>query len=143
GKASRWVRMAQPYAGSNHGLHFPLHKGTEVILTHIDGDPDRPIIAGAVPNAETQAIVRDENQTTAGFRTAGGNEMYMEDSAGSQKIVLTPGGCGAYLRLGSTSPGNNGGGGSGEAVASPSSGGDTPAATPPPAATPTESNVEA
>ncbi|HQQ11509.1 MAG TPA: type VI secretion system tip protein TssI/VgrG, partial [Synergistales bacterium] len=26
GKASAWVRMAQPYAGNNHGMHFPLHK---------------------------------------------------------------------------------------------------------------------
>src|SRR5262249_23709591 len=50
GKASRWIRMAQPYAGAGYGQHHPLHKGTEVLITHIDGDPDRPIITGAVPN---------------------------------------------------------------------------------------------
>ncbi|MGM0642556.1 MAG: type VI secretion system Vgr family protein, partial [Thermodesulfobacteriota bacterium] len=53
GKASAWFRMMQPYAGQNQGMHFPLHKGTEVMLTFLDGDPDRPIIAGAVPNPET------------------------------------------------------------------------------------------
>ena len=45
GKATRWVRMAQPYGGGQHGMHFPLLKGTEVLWTCIDGDPDRPIIA--------------------------------------------------------------------------------------------------
>ena len=49
GKASSWIRMAQPYGGSGHGMHFPLHKGTEVLLTFVSGDPDRPIIAAAVP----------------------------------------------------------------------------------------------
>ena len=56
-KHSSWLRMAQPYAGENHGMHFPLHKGTEVLLTFIDGDPDRPIVQGAVPNAETSSPV--------------------------------------------------------------------------------------
>ncbi len=32
GKASTWVRMMQPHAGSPEGMHFPLRKGTEVIL---------------------------------------------------------------------------------------------------------------
>ncbi len=38
GKASAFVRMMQPYTGADHGMHFPLHKGTEVLLTFIDGD---------------------------------------------------------------------------------------------------------
>ena len=32
-KASARVRMATPYAGSNHGMHFPLHKNAEVLLS--------------------------------------------------------------------------------------------------------------
>ncbi len=63
GKASAWFRMVQPYAGRNKGMHFPLHKGTEVLLTFIDGNPDRPVIAGAVPNPETASPV------TAGLQT--------------------------------------------------------------------------
>ena len=31
GRASRWIRMAQPYAGANDGMHFPRHNGTEVL----------------------------------------------------------------------------------------------------------------
>ena len=62
GKASRWVRMAQPYAGANYGMHFPLHKGAEVLLTFVDGDPDRPIISGSVPNPDTMSPVTGGNQ---------------------------------------------------------------------------------
>ena len=65
GKASTFLRMMQPYAGSNHGMHFPLHKGTEVLLTFIDGDPDRPVIAGAVPNPDHPSLLKDENQSMA------------------------------------------------------------------------------
>lgn len=91
GKASRYVRMAQPYAGSDHGMHFPLHKGTEVLLTHIDGDPDRPVISGAVPNAETASIIHQGNHTKSGFKTSGGNEVAIEDSDGHQRIHLRAG----------------------------------------------------
>lgn len=69
GKASAWIRMMQPYAGPNQGMHFPLHKGTEVLLTFIDGDPDRPIIAGAVPNPETKSPVTSTNPTKSSIRT--------------------------------------------------------------------------
>lgn len=57
GRASRRIRMAQPTAGAGYGMHFPLRIGTEVIVTHVDGDPDRPVIAGAVPNPRTQSPV--------------------------------------------------------------------------------------
>ena len=63
GKASAFFRMMQPSAGQNQGMHFPLHKGTEVLLTFIDGNPDRPVIAGAMPNPETSSPVKDGNQT--------------------------------------------------------------------------------
>ena len=50
-KASAWIRMAHPFVGQNSGIYFPLTDGTEVLLTFINGDPDQPVISGAVPNA--------------------------------------------------------------------------------------------
>jgi type VI secretion system secreted protein VgrG len=44
------VRMAQNHVGEGYGTHFPLKPGAEVVVGFIDGDPDRPIIVGAVPN---------------------------------------------------------------------------------------------
>ncbi len=100
GKASAWVRMAQPYAGSNHGMHFPLHKGTEVLLTFIDGDPDRPIIAAAVPNPETPSPVNTNNQTMSIIQTGGQNKIAMEDKEGSERILMHSPKQGSYLRIG-------------------------------------------
>jgi len=91
GKASTWLRMSQPYAGSDHGMHFPLHKGTEVLLTFIDGNPDRPLIAGAVPNPDIPSIVSEGNATGAGFRTASGNQISMQDNEGHERIVIGSG----------------------------------------------------
>lgn len=88
GKASRFVRMAQPYAGDDMGMHFPLHKDTEVIVTHINGDPDRPLIAAAVPNPKTSSKVKGENQSQSMIRSGGGNSIQMEDTKGSEGFNL-------------------------------------------------------
>ena len=55
--------MAQPHAGEDYGHHFPLKPGVEVTVTFADGDPDRPIISGSVPNPVTGSPVtsRDIN----------------------------------------------------------------------------------
>jgi len=59
-KASAWIRMATPYVGQDQGMYFPMGSGTEVLLTFINGDPDRPIISAALPNAEKPALSNSE-----------------------------------------------------------------------------------
>ncbi|MEZ4339121.1 MAG: type VI secretion system tip protein TssI/VgrG [Sandaracinaceae bacterium] len=81
GKASRWIRMAQSSAGADYGMHLPLHIGTEVLLTHLDGDPDRPVIIGAVPNVDTMSPVVDANATQSRIRTSTGILFELEDDA--------------------------------------------------------------
>ncbi|MCP3889964.1 MAG: hypothetical protein GY702_13995, partial [Desulfobulbaceae bacterium] len=83
GKASAFFRMMQPSAGQNQGMHFPLHKGTEVLLTFIDGNPDRPVIAGAMPNPETSSPVTDGNQTKSIIRTG---RSPVDQSAGAASV---------------------------------------------------------
>src|SRR5262249_13130680 len=79
GQASQGIRMAQGYAGPNYGIHFPLHKGTEVLLTFIDGAVDRPIISAAVPNAATPSPVKAENHWDGLINTAGHHYLLMSD----------------------------------------------------------------
>jgi len=100
GKASAWVRMMQPYGGTDHGMHFPLHKGTEVLLMFIDGDPDRPIIAGAAPNPENPSLLSSDNQTMGQITTAGGNKIHFEDREGSQRILMHTPTAGSFVRIG-------------------------------------------
>ncbi|NOZ51725.1 MAG: type VI secretion system tip protein VgrG [Gammaproteobacteria bacterium] len=79
GQASRYIRMATPYGGTEEGMHFPLRKGTEVIWTCIDGDPDRPIIIGTVPNASQKSVVNAKNSTSNVIRTPSGIQMEFND----------------------------------------------------------------
>ncbi|MEZ6187607.1 MAG: type VI secretion system tip protein TssI/VgrG [Planctomycetota bacterium] len=76
---SRYVRMLQPYAGRKSGMHFPLLKGTDVMVVHLDGDPDRPVIAGAVPNTDTLSPVTAGNHTSNRIETTSGNLLEFSD----------------------------------------------------------------
>ncbi|WP_437916064.1 type VI secretion system tip protein TssI/VgrG [Sorangium sp. So ce302] len=100
GKASRLIRMAQPHTGAGYGFHFPLRSGVEVILTFIDGDPDRPIIAGAVPNPQTPSTVDAKNARRNVIRTGGNNEINIDDNEGEERIKLSTPYGGATLQLG-------------------------------------------
>jgi type VI secretion system secreted protein VgrG len=101
GHASAWVRMAQPYAGAGFGMHLPLHKGCEVLITFEGGDPDRPVIASAVPNPETASPVTDQNQTQARITSSGGNLIHFEDQESSQRILLSSPTQQSFVRIGS------------------------------------------
>ncbi|MDL2408874.1 type VI secretion system tip protein TssI/VgrG [Rhizobium calliandrae] len=66
GKASHLVRKAEAYGGGDQcGSHSTLLVGTEVLLAFINGDPDRPIILGALSNAEKTNPVVDTNANAA------------------------------------------------------------------------------
>lgn len=56
-KSSHPVRMAQPFAGQGNAMHFPLLPGTEVLVAFANGDPDRPIIIGALPNVTSPSAI--------------------------------------------------------------------------------------
>jgi type VI secretion system secreted protein VgrG len=59
GPRSRWTRWIQPHVGTNYGIHFPLKPGMEVLMTFVDGDPDRPLIVGGVYRPDTPSPVRE------------------------------------------------------------------------------------
>jgi type VI secretion system secreted protein VgrG len=80
GRASRWVRMAQPASGADYGVHFPLHAGTEVLLVHVDGDPDRPVIIASVPNHQTRSPVTSENASQSEMKTRRGIRVTFDDA---------------------------------------------------------------
>lgn len=89
GRASKPVRMAQSHSGDGYGMHFPLRPGVEVMLTCVDGDPDRPIVAGTVPNPSTPSPVGEANHRRNVIRTGAGNEVNISDDEGEERIKLT------------------------------------------------------
>lgn len=78
-KASRPVRMIQAHAGPNYGVHFPLKPGIEVLLIFVDGDPDRPLIVGSVPNPITPSPVVDVNSVMNRIKTVSGVILEIKD----------------------------------------------------------------
>lgn len=98
GQASRYMRKAEPYGGANTGMHFPLLKGTEVILACVNGDPDRPIIVGAMQNEQYPSVVNARSNTKNRMRTTSGTLFEIDDgpaaggggSGASSGAVLAP-----------------------------------------------------
>jgi type VI secretion system secreted protein VgrG len=97
GKCSCRVRVSQEWAGQGWGAITIPRVGQEVIVSFLEGDPDRPIITGRVYNAnETVPYPLPDNQTRSTFKTrsskGGGtdnyNELRFEDKKGSEQIFL-------------------------------------------------------
>ncbi|MCI0694179.1 type VI secretion system tip protein VgrG [candidate division KSB1 bacterium] len=88
GSASRAIRMAQPYSGSNYGIHFPNRANTEMVWACIDGNVDRPLGLSTVPNPSNKAPSVAGNKAQCVIRTAGQNELRFDDTIGSEDIYL-------------------------------------------------------
>jgi type VI secretion system secreted protein VgrG len=97
GNSSCWVRVAQSWAGKNWGAQFVPRTGQEVIVSFLEGDPDRPIVIGSVFNAEHMPPYElPTNGTRSGVKTNtspsksadGFNELRFEDSEGHEEIYL-------------------------------------------------------
>ncbi|GFK93453.1 Actin cross-linking toxin VgrG1 [Fundidesulfovibrio magnetotacticus] len=108
GQASCWLRLAEPYAGPRYGLHFPLLKGTEVLLSFIDGDPDRPVITSAVHNGQNLNHVRSNTNAINAIKSAANNQIVMGDLQGQEFIGLYSPFHETSIALGSTKPGGGG-----------------------------------
>lgn len=83
GQSSCWVKFMTPYGGNvnNIGMHFPLLKDTQVMIGFIDGDVDKPFIAGTLQDAGG-SIIKAELSNVNMIRTPGGNYIAMGDGTG-------------------------------------------------------------
>lgn len=94
-KSTCWVRVAQSWAGKGWGSLFLPRIGHEVVVSFVDGDPDRPLITGSVYNAENKPPVTlpsMQTQSTIKSRSskegAAGNEMRMEDKKDAEEFYF-------------------------------------------------------
>jgi hypothetical protein len=83
-------------------MQFPMAKGTEVLLTFVDGDPDRPLIAGAINTAAAPGPVTAGNQTESVIQTGGANKIRMEDKFGSERVMIESPASNSWIRVGAT-----------------------------------------
>ena len=94
-KSSCWVRVAQGWAGNLWGSIFIPRIGQEVVVSFLEGNPDRPLITGCVYNAQQQVpYTLPDNQTRTTLKSSsskggsGFNEICLEDKAGSEEIFI-------------------------------------------------------
>jgi type VI secretion system secreted protein VgrG len=95
--SSCWIRTSQPWAGGNWGAMWIPRIGQEVLVSFLEGDPDRPVITGRVYNADQMPpYTLPDYQTRSTFMSrsskGGGasnyNELRFEDLKGKEQIFM-------------------------------------------------------
>jgi type VI secretion system secreted protein VgrG len=91
--SSGWVRVASPVAGADHAMLFLPHIGDEVLVSFIQGDPDRPVITGSLLNGDAMppyTLSAGRNISTIQSVATDGlmNEIKFDDTAGAQNFSL-------------------------------------------------------
>ena len=93
--SSCWIRVAHGWAGINWGFITLPRISQEVIVSFLEGDPDRPLITGSVYNAnQMPPYTLPDNQTQSTWKSnsskggGGFNEIRFEDKKGSEQIFV-------------------------------------------------------
>jgi type VI secretion system secreted protein VgrG len=92
-KSSCWVRVGQPWGGPAWGDVWLPRIGQEVIVRFLEGDPDRPLVAGAVyngtntvPYALPDEKTKSTRKSASSLGSNGFNEVRIEDSTGEEEV---------------------------------------------------------
>jgi type VI secretion system secreted protein VgrG len=93
--SSCWIRVAQMWAGKGFGAMFIPRMGSEVVVSFLDGNPDKPLIIGSVYNA-TQTIpykmpgekTKSTILTWSSKDGKAGNEIRFEDKTDKEELYL-------------------------------------------------------
>ena len=93
-KSTCWIRVSQSMAGTMWGATFLPRIGHEVIVSFLNGDPDRPLVTGCVynglhlppyplPEHKTRTTLRTQTHKGTGY-----NELSFEDEANKEEIYF-------------------------------------------------------
>ena len=93
--SSCWIRVAHGWAGKSWGQMFLPRIGQEVVVSFLEGDPDRPLITGSVYNAEQTvpyALPAEQTKSTIKSNVSKGgggfNEIRFEDKKDSEEVFV-------------------------------------------------------
>ncbi|OPG74064.1 type IV secretion protein Rhs [Pseudomonas ogarae] len=93
--SSCWLRVASGWAHDHYGAVMIPRVGMEVLVGFIDGDVDKPLVVGCLPNGanpvpldlpadKTRSVLRSQSSPGGG----GYNELRIEDRKGAEEIYL-------------------------------------------------------
>jgi len=93
--SSCWIRVAQGWAGKRWGSLLLPRIGQEVVVSFLEGDPDRPLVTGCIYNAETmppcalpEQATRSTLRSSSSPGSGGYNELRFEDRKGAEQVFI-------------------------------------------------------
>jgi type VI secretion system secreted protein VgrG len=111
-KSTSWVRVSHAWAGAGFGNVFLPRVGQEVLVSFLEGDPDRPVVTGRVYNGEqvvpydlplnkTRSVLKSNSSparspspdvttglVSVAYANAGSNELRLEDAVGHEEVFV-------------------------------------------------------
>ncbi|MDR2794971.1 MAG: type VI secretion system tip protein VgrG [Holosporaceae bacterium] len=93
-ESSCWIRVAQLIAGSSWGAIFVPRVGQEVVVSFLEGDPDRPLVVGCVYNDQFLPPYPDGEAMKTCVKTVtfkadeGFNEFRINDEKDKEEIYV-------------------------------------------------------
>ncbi|HEX6096519.1 MAG TPA: phage baseplate assembly protein V [Thermoanaerobaculia bacterium] len=103
-KYDTWARIATLMAGNNRGTWFIPDTGDEVLVAFEGGDPRRPFVLGALWNGQDKPpesmdgggknfkkVIRSRNGVKVTLDDKDGQEQFIAETPGGQKLVLKDG----------------------------------------------------
>jgi type VI secretion system secreted protein VgrG len=97
--SSCWLRVASGWAHDGYGSVLTPRVGMEVLVGFVDGDADKPLVMGCLPNGsnsvalnlpadKTRSVLRSQSSPADPDGAQGYNELRIEDRRGSEEIYL-------------------------------------------------------
>jgi phage protein D/phage baseplate assembly protein gpV len=92
---STWARLISPMAGPGRGLQLVPEVDDEVVVVFEQGDPNRPMIVGALWNGKDKSPLGGDAISGSGavqkrlLQTRVGHKILLDDSDSSKAIVIT------------------------------------------------------
>ncbi len=96
-QSSCWIRVSQSLAGPQFGTQFLPRVGMEVVVSHLDDDPNRPLVTGVVYNGTNKppfdlpskaAQSGLQTRSTKDGSTSLANQLIFDDTKGAELVTL-------------------------------------------------------
>ena len=95
-KSTCWIRVSEGWAGANWGILFTPRIGMEVLVTFLNGNPDRPLVTGCAWNSDNRPPYLPDTPTKSTIKSRSTknatdnefNEFRYEDLKGSEQVYL-------------------------------------------------------
>lgn len=88
---SGWIPVAMPYVSANSGIFFFPEVGTEVIISFVLGNLNRPIVVGSLWNTKVKmpTDVDLEKNTVKLIQTKGGHKIVFNEEQDKETIEIS------------------------------------------------------